>query len=74
MKKAIAVALAALFFLSVFLWFPQTSSAETVADTCYNSWERCRQRAFESDEGWFRTALMLTVCDLSLGKCLLFKS
>ena len=71
MKKAIALTLAAAFFLSVFFWLPQSSAAATQADVCYNSWEACRTRAFASDEGILRTALMLTVCDLALGRCLL---
>lgn len=71
MKKAIALALAAGFVLSFFVLFvPQAVSHD--ADYCYDNWERCRNRAFESDEGWFRKAIMLTVCDLALGKCLLF--
>jgi hypothetical protein len=71
MKKAIALTLAAVFFLSVFLWLPQPSAAATQADICYDSWEACRARAFASDEGILRTALQLTVCDLALGRCLL---
>jgi hypothetical protein len=71
MKRAIALTLAAAFFLSVFFWLPQSSAADTQADVCYKSWEACRTRAFASDEGVLRTALMLTVCDLALGRCLL---
>jgi len=71
MKRAIAVTLAAVFFLSVFLWLPQSSAAATWADMCYNDWEACRHRALESDEGVVKTILWLTVCDVALGKCLL---
>jgi len=71
MKRAIALTLAAVFFFSVFFWLPQSSSASTQADVCYDSWQACRTRAFASDEGVLRTALMLTVCDLALGRCLL---
>jgi len=70
MKKAIALALAAGLFLGIFLFLPRASFAD--ADYCYDNWERCRHRAFESNEGWFRKAIMLTVCDLALGRCLLF--
>ena len=71
MKKAIALTLAVAFFLSAFLFFPSSSAAKTPADDCYDSWEACRTRALESDQGWIRTALMLTACDLALGKCIL---
>ena len=73
MKKAIVVTLAVVFFLSAFLFFPASSTANTPADDCYDSWEVCRNRALESDQGWFRTAIMLTTCDLALGKCILTK-
>jgi hypothetical protein len=71
MKRAIAGTLAVMFFLSVFLWFPQSSAALERADICTDDWEACRTRALESDEGFLRTTLWLTVCDLALGKCLL---
>ncbi|MBN2408484.1 MAG: hypothetical protein JXE07_02005 [Candidatus Aminicenantes bacterium] len=71
MKKAIAGTLAVMFFLSVFLCFPQPSAARLPADFCYDDWEACRTRALESDEGFIRTTLWLTVCDVALGKCIL---
>jgi hypothetical protein len=71
MKRAIALTLAAVFFLSAFLWLPQASAATTLADICYDNWEACRIRAFASDEGIVRTVLLLTVCDVALGRCLL---
>jgi hypothetical protein len=71
MKRAIALTLAVVFFLSAFLWMPRSSSALVRADVCYDDWEGCRTRAFESDEGIVRTTLWLTVCDVALGKCVL---
>jgi hypothetical protein len=71
MKKAIALTLAVMFFLSAFLWFPQLSSARAPADLCYDDWEHCRNRALQSDDGIAKTILWLTVCDFALGKCLL---
>jgi hypothetical protein len=72
MKKAIVLTLAVVFFLSAFLALPERAAANTPADNCYDSWEACRARALDSDSGWFREAIMLTVCDLALGKCLLW--
>jgi len=71
MKRAIAMSLALACFLSAFLWFPQSAGARAPADLCYDDWEACRSRAFQSDEGVVRTILWLTVCDVGLGKCLL---
>jgi hypothetical protein len=71
MKRAIALTLAAVVFLSVFLWLPRSACASVPADVCYNDWETCRIRAFAADEGVIRTTLWLTVCDVGLGKCLL---
>lgn len=71
MKRAIALTLAVMFFLSAFIWIPKSSSAVTPADRCYDDWEACRTRALESNEGIIRTILWLTVCDVALGKCLL---
>lgn len=71
MKKAIASTLAVVFALSVILFFPLVTAAAVSANQCYDNWEVCRQRAFQADEGIIRTTVMLTVCDIGLGKCLL---
>ena len=69
MKRAIALTLAVVFFLGALLWFPGASNAH--AGHCFGDWDVCRQRAFASDEGVVRTTILLTVCDIALGKCLL---
>jgi hypothetical protein len=71
MKRAIALSLAVLSFLSVFFWLPQSAAGRAPVDACYDDWEACRSRALQSDEGVVRTILWLTVCDVALGKCLL---
>ena len=71
MKKAIALTMAAGILVSAFLFFPLASPAALPAAVCWDSWDVCRMRAFQSDEGTVRTTLMLTVCDIGLGKCLL---
>jgi len=71
MKRAIALTLAAFIFVSVFFWLPRQAAARLPADLCYDNWEACRIRAHAADEGIIRTTLWLTVCDVSLGKCLL---
>ncbi len=69
MKRAIVLMLAVIFFLGAFLWFPRASFAHT--GHCYGDWEYCRSRAFASDEGIIRTTILLTVCDIAFGRCLL---
>ncbi|MCX7974105.1 MAG: hypothetical protein N3B16_06330 [Candidatus Aminicenantes bacterium] len=65
------VFLALLILLAVgLLVLPVILASQTHADYCFNEWERCRERALASDAGWFKTTLMLTVCDIALLKCL----
>jgi len=71
MKKAIASTLAVVFLLSAILFFPLLSAASIPAGECWDNWEVCRMRAFQAEEGVLRTTVMLTVCDVGLGKCVL---
>ncbi len=71
MKKAIALTLAVISVFSAILFFPKVSAAALPAGACYDNWEVCRMRAFQADEGTLRTTVILTVCDVGLGKCLL---
>jgi len=70
MRQVIGVALLVLLVAGL-LVLPLVVAAQSNSDHCYDEWERCRERAFESDAGWFKTTLMLTICDIALGKCLL---
>ncbi len=70
MKKVVALALAGLVVVSVVFFFPQAAEARD-AGGCYRNYSTCRSNAFGLDTGWVRTALLLTVCDLGLGRCLL---
>ncbi len=72
MKKAIVLTLAVISVFSAILFFPKLSAAAALpAGGCYDNWEVCRMRAFQADEGTLRTTVLLTVCDVGLGKCLL---
>ena len=72
MKKLTSLTLSLIFILSIFLFLPQTSQARIPADQCWDNWERCRARAFQSDLETARTTMALTSCDLGLGRCLIF--
>jgi len=70
MKKACLWALAGLVLLSSVLFFPLSLSAHDMNE-CYRDHHICRERALALDAPWTKIALMLTVCDLGLGKCIL---
>lgn len=70
MRQKVGLALLALLVVGL-LVLPFLVAAQSHSDYCYDEWERCRERAFEANVGWFKTTLMLTLCDLALGKCLL---
>ena len=70
MKKIVALALTGLIVLSVFCFFPRAAEGRDVAG-CYRNHTDCRSGAFEAGFGWVRTTLLLTVCDVALGRCLL---
>lgn len=70
MNKVVALALAGLVIVSVVFFFPQAAEARDAA-ACYGNYGTCRTNAFGLNMGWVRTALLLTVCDVGLGRCLL---
>ncbi len=72
MKKAMAFGLAVLFMLSAVTYFaPPLQAQLSTPDMCYNNWNRCRARALDLDVAWWKVAVLLTICDIALGKCLL---
>ena len=71
MKKMIPLALVGLMLLSAPLLVPTAASARDVNE-CYNNHQACRERALNMDAPWTKVALLLTVCDVALGKCILF--
>lgn len=70
MKKLAALTLAGLVLASAVLFFPATAAA-IAADYCHNDYIECRENAFSLDAPWYKMAIILTVCDIALGKCLL---
>lgn len=70
MKRAVTLALAVLVAASAALYFPVAAAAHDVTE-CYRDHEACREHALNMEASWFRIALVLTVCDIALGKCIL---
>ncbi len=69
MKKLVAVGLTALFLLGAVVFFPTPADAREIAK-CYSNHSTCRKQANASEEGPFRTFLMLTLCDVAFGACI----
>jgi hypothetical protein len=70
MKKPFALALAGLVALSMFFFYPGAVEARDTA-ICFGNYNTCRSNAFAMDASWVKVTLVLTVCDLGLGRCLL---
>jgi len=70
MKKTLVLAMAGLILVSSALFFPLTVSAHNVNE-CYRDHRVCRERALNLEAPWTKIALLLTVCDVALGKCIL---
>jgi len=70
MKKLTALALAGLIIVSAALFFPASLAARD-ANECYKDHQDCRVNALNLDAPWYKVMLILTVCDIALGKCIL---
>jgi len=70
MKKLAVLALAGLVLVSAALFFPTAAAAHDVNE-CYRDHLDCRENALELDAPWYKVMLILTVCDIALGKCAL---
>ncbi|MDH7513656.1 MAG: hypothetical protein QHH14_11990 [Clostridiales bacterium] len=69
MKRKLALALAILIGLSIFLSSPSTSRATEKQDICLIIFERCRARALNSDMGVLATANALQLCENQMLAC-----
>jgi hypothetical protein len=70
MKKLAVLALAGLVLVSAALFFPTSLAAHDVNE-CYKDHQDCRVNALNLDAPWYKVMLILTVCDIALGKCAL---
>ncbi len=69
MKKAAALTLVGFLLVSILFISPVSLRADT--DRCFDEHETCRTRALNSGAGVLKMTLILTVCDLALGTCIL---
>lgn len=70
MKKLAVLALAGLILVSAALFFPSSLAARE-ANECFKDHQNCRENTFNLDAPWYKVMLILTVCDIALGKCAL---
>jgi hypothetical protein len=70
MKKLAVLALAGLILVSAALYFPTSLAAHDINE-CYRDHQDCRVNALNLDAPWVKVMLILTVCDVALGKCAL---
>ncbi len=70
MKRFVALALTGLLLVAALVLMPIKAAAHDVAE-CYKDHAACRAQALEMNASWFKIALVLTVCDIALGKCIL---
>lgn len=70
MKKLAVLALAGLVLVSATLFFPTAVAARDV-DGCFREHLSCRENALDMDAPWYKVMIILTVCDIALGKCAL---
>ena len=72
MKKLAVLALAGLVLVSAAFVFPASLAARNVnINECFTNHQDCREHALNMDAPWFKVMLILTVCDIALGKCAL---
>lgn len=69
MKRKLALALAVLIGLSIFLSSPSTARATEKEDICMLIYERCRCMALEADLGVIATCKALEKCELQMLAC-----
>lgn len=70
MKKLAVMALAGLILVSAVLFFPASAAAHDVSG-CFSEHMTCRENGLNMDAPWYQVMLVLTLCDLALGKCIL---
>ena len=71
MKKLAILALAGLVLVSAALFFPMAAAGHEVNE-CDRDHRDCRENVLNMDAPWYKVMIFLTVCDIGLGKCILF--
>lgn len=70
MTKTISLVLVGILSLTLILASTTVVSASpSDVDGCYDSHQRCTERALMGHYGFIKTTLMLTACDVALFSC-----
>jgi len=72
MKRTIALLLLSAVVVTTALVVAADARAPRAVGECYDNWESCRTEALSRDASVIQTTLMLTICDIALGRCILY--
>jgi len=71
-KKVVALLLLGVVLVTAALVLVASARPPRSITQCYNDWETCREEALARDASVIQTTLMLTLCDVSFGRCILY--
>ncbi len=72
MKKLAVMALAGLMLGGAALTLPAAADADLNDQAqCNRNHELCREYTLNLDAPWYKVMVLLTVCDVAFGKCML---
>lgn len=72
MKRAFAILLLSAVLVAMPFVGTLASGPPRTMGQCYGTWEDCRTEALARDASVIQTTLMLTLCDIALGRCILY--
>lgn len=72
MKRVLALLLLSIVVVTAALVVTATARPPRTIGQCYDNWEACRIEALSRDATVIQTTLMLTVCDIALGRCIIY--
>jgi len=72
MKRVLAIMLLSAVLVATAFVGTWASAPRRTIGQCYDTWEACRTEAFARDASVIQTTLMLTLCDIGLGRCILY--
>ncbi|MDH4195948.1 MAG: hypothetical protein OEW05_00915 [Candidatus Aminicenantes bacterium] len=72
MKRVLALLLLSAVVITTALVVAAAARPPRTIGQCYDGWETCRIEALSRDASVIQTTLMLTVCDIALGRCIIY--
>ena len=72
MKRILALLVLSAVVITAALVVVAAARPPRTVGECYDNWEACRIEALSRDASVIQTTLMLTVCDIALGRCIIY--